>query len=193
MSNAHLAEAYSIIRRLSYRVKTFRGSGLVKIISVCTAAGDVKASIRLPTVGGSLVVPAVDLQAAVKVSRHGLCGPTPFSLERISIAYYKIRLRTDRLSVDLKSLLAAPPATFPEDVIDRMLAACLQAGSATMDVLDVANDYLSLAADFSRLGNFALAGMAAESTRALLQQHSMPGGTTRRIAALVKTLHNTSS
>ncbi len=167
ITKLHIAQAHESLRRLSPQGCTVRSTGVTKMVHLASHGFGVTETILLPILDDILLLPSLDIKKAVSLSRTLFPRSEMINFTDIGVTYHRLRLRTERLRHALAVLADMEASPAAGTLIKDILLQCLYPAAPPASVLDQADDYLTLALNFMRLGNYPLAGIAvarAEST-----------------------------
>jgi hypothetical protein len=167
ISKLHIAQAHESLRRLSPQGCTVRATSVTKMVHLVSQGFGVRETVLLPILDDIVLLPSVDTKRAASLLRTSLPGSEVIHFTDLGITYHRLRLRTGRLRHALAVLADMEASPAAGTLIRDILAQCLYPAAPPASVLDQADDYLTLALNFMRLGNYPWAGIAvakAEST-----------------------------
>ena len=168
LGQKHLLYAHSLSANLESLGPTYRGSAPFKVVGITSTTDDQNETLRLPIVGGSLVVPGLSIQQLAKRVKALQTERLTISLQELQIYHYDVRLRPSRVKRSLADIMELNST---ERLIGRsedLLTGCLGDRRKFVDALDLASDYLGLVHNLSSTQNFMLAEMALNQARAAL-------------------------
>jgi hypothetical protein len=137
------------------------------MVHVASHGFGVTETILLPILDDILLLPSLDMKKAASLLRTSFPRAEMINFTDIGITYHRLRLRTERLRHALAVLADMEASPAAGILIKDVLAQCLYPAAPPASLLDQADDYLTLALNFMRLGNYPLAGIVvarAEST-----------------------------
>jgi hypothetical protein len=177
ISKLHIRQATENLLRLSLQGCTVRAIGVTKMVHLASQGFGVTETVFLPIVDDVLLLPSVDMKKSASLLHTSFLRSQMIHFTDIGITYHRLRIRTERLKhalVVLADMEASPAAG---TLIKDILAQCLYPGAPPASVLDQTDDYLTLALNFMRLGNYPLAGVAVAKAESTLHGYTWQSNT----------------